>query len=704
MLQRSPPTALALLLLALALAPASPELLVAPGQCLHAALAAARASGERTVTLLPGTHRLLATLQLTEADSGLTLRGAPGATLDGSVPLPPFTPRADGLWATALPPALLANASREGLGQLFVNGQRRLRARAPNALGLPPYSFPALFGDAAMYHMAGPLQACTLPAFGACPPADSWGFLANASEAPPAAWRLQGAWLLIAQAWLMEWVHAASYNASSGRVALAEATRDPVGAYGAARGTPSGGRWLVEGVREALDAPGEFLADPAAQTLLYYPLPGEAPDALNATMPGLTTLVRVAGASSSARAENITLQDLTLAHFGEGGEAARAGYWSYAGGLEVGPHAAGALVLRVAVRSGGANGVGIAGDVQGVELQRISVRDVGGRGVGGLGSAAQGATVSAFTLANSTLARAGSIFLGGAALVGAVGMRVRVVHNDLSDSPYSGVTYQQPGGPARAAPATPVLDISYNRIAQLGQGVLSDLGGVYLSSASDAAPATNWLAADVHHNVIANASCYGGGGYGANGVYSDHATSGLAARANALLRLGGRGLSLHCGYGLLAAGNLLYDIGAQAFGGGGNEAAVSGCTGAQARAPGMAANVSGNIVATGPRSAAAAYAPQDALWAPPEDALASDANVWWSSAGLPPLAFPGAGSGTLGSLAAWAARTGNDRGSVAADPMLRDPEGGDFTVLPGSPAWALGWKELDLSSVGPVPE
>ena len=703
MLQRSPPTALALLLLALALAPASPELLVAPGQCLHAALAAARASGERTVTLLPGTHRLLATLQLTEADSGLTLRGAPGATLDGSVPLPPFTPRADGLWATALPPALLANASREGLGQLFVNGQRRLRARAPNALGLPPYSFPALFGDAAMYHMAGPLQACTLPAFGACPPADSWGFLANASEAPPAAWRLQGAWLLIAQAWLMEWVHAASYNASSGRVALAEATRDPVGAYGAARGTPSGGRWLVEGVREALDAPGEFFADAAAAQLLYVPLPGEAPASAAAAMPALTTLLRISGASASARAVNVTVSDLALAHYGEGGEGARAGYWSYSAGLEVGPHAAGAVVARVSIARGGANGVGIASDVQGVQLQRLSVADVGGKGVGALGSPASGASVSDFALANSSIAHVGGIFLGGAAAVDALGMRARVLHNDLRDSPYSGVCYQQPGGPSRGDAATPIVEVAYNVIAELGQGVLSDLGGVYVSTGSDGAPATAWLAADIHHNLIANASCYSAGGYGANGVYSDHATSGTTARANALVRLGGRGLSLHCGQGLAATGNILYAVGAQGFSGG-NEAAVSGCTGSPARSPGLSANVSGNIVVTGPGSAAAAYAPKDALWAPPADALASDANVWWGGAGQPPLRFPGAAPGSLDTLDAWRARTGNDARSVAADPLLRDPGGGDYTVLPGSPAWALGWQALDLSAVGPMPE
>ena len=46
--------------------------------------------------------------------------------------------------------------------------------------------------------------------------------------------------------------------------------------------------------------------------------------------------------------------------------------------------------------------------------------------------------------------------------------------------------------------------------------------------------------------------------------------------------------------------------------------------------------------------------------------------------------------------------TGADRSSVEADPLLADPAAGNFSVLPGSPAWALGWQDLDISGVGPV--
>ena len=43
----------------------------------------------------------------------------------------------------------------------------------------------------------------------------------------------------------------------------------------------------------------------------------------------------------------------------------------------------------------------------------------------------------------------------------------------------------------------------------------------------------------------------------------------------------------------------------------------------------------------------------------------------------------------------------HDVGSVVADPLFADPEGGDFALDPGSPARALGLVPFDVSGVGP---
>ena len=39
--------------------------------------------------------------------------------------------------------------------------------------------------------------------------------------------------------------------------------------------------------------------------------------------------------------------------------------------------------------------------------------------------------------------------------------------------------------------------------------------------------------------------------------------------------------------------------------------------------------------------------------------------------------------------------------SVEADPLFVDPENGDYTLKPESPAFALGFKPFDWKSCGP---
>jgi len=54
------------------------------------------------------------------------------------------------------------------------------------------------------------------------------------------------------------------------------------------------------------------------------------------------------------------------------------------------------------------------------------------------------------------------------------------------------------------------------------------------------------------------------------------------------------------------------------------------------------------------------------------------------------------------SLDEWRAK-GLDQHSVIADPLFADANRGDYSILPQSPAWALGFRPIDLSRVGPVP-
>jgi hypothetical protein len=49
----------------------------------------------------------------------------------------------------------------------------------------------------------------------------------------------------------------------------------------------------------------------------------------------------------------------------------------------------------------------------------------------------------------------------------------------------------------------------------------------------------------------------------------------------------------------------------------------------------------------------------------------------------------------------WQEKRGQDKHSLIADPLLADPEHGDFSLKPDSPALKLGFQPIDLSRVGP---
>ena len=688
------------LLVALATLPiacGATSLRVTPDTSLHAALASLRAlPPPRTLVLAPGVHRLAAPLLLAPADSGLTLRGEAGAVLSSGVPLN-FSRAEGGLWAAPLPPALLLGAA--DLSTLYVSGSRRLRAREPNALGAPPWSFASLFGDAATFAMAGPLLPCSQPAFGTCPAEDALGFFSATSgaRAPNASWDVRDAVVGVPQAWTLEHARVASYSGATGRVTLSSPLATPVGAFGTKPGTPCGGRWFLEGFRDALNAPGEYLVDALGKRVLYVPLPGEAsagPGSVAAEMPSLTSLWKVAG-TQAAPAVNVTLRDVQVQLWGDAPGARERYPGAYTAALHIGPFVEGLSVLNVSFTAGATNALCFSGGhVANTLLDRLTVRDIGGRAVEGC-AADLSFAVSGTVLSNSSISHVGYNYMSGGATA-VIGTGAAVLHNELYDFPLFGVAVGQAGGASRAA--APAVEVAFNHLHDFGGAqVLSDFGAVYISTNSDAKPATNWMAVDVHHNLIARAQSYS---YGANGLYSDHGTSGAAFHHNVVSSMGGRGLSPHAGNGISAVNNLFYNVSTQPFAGSaGADCVVSG---PQGHAPGFSATLRNNILAQPLGGSPIIYTTKDAMWAPPQSTVTSDANVFFIAGSGAAAVFPSGEGGSPTDLAGWRAATAQDARSVEADPLLAAPGAGDFRVLPASPAWGMGWQEIDLSTVGPL--
>ena len=293
-------------------------------------------------------------------------------------------------------------------------------------------------------------------------------------------------------------------------------------------------------------------------------------------MPALVQLWAVAG-SENAPATNVTLRDMTIKNWGEAPGARTRYPASYAGALHVGPWAQNVLLYNLSIFQGSTNAVGVCSSVKNAVIDRITVYDIGGSAVHGVCQNLANTTVGT-VVSNSTISNTGFYYLSGAALE-AVGTHCAVVHNEIFNVPLDGISVQMIGGPSRAT--APVVEVAFNSIHDFGAGaILSDYGGVYLSTNSDSKPSTNWLAAEVHHNLILRGFAYY---YGANGLYNDHGTSGPLFRSNIVADLGGRGLSIHCGNNISALNNIFYNVSTQPFACSklpcDQNCAVSGCNG-----------------------------------------------------------------------------------------------------------------------------
>ncbi len=76
-------------------------------------------------------------------------------------------------------------------------------------------------------------------------------------------------------------------------------------------------------------------------------------------------------------------------------------------------------------------------------------------------------------------------------------------------------------------------------------------------------------------------------------------------------------------------------------------------------------------------------------------------NLYWSDALANPLADLVFGTQYLPeTFAQWVAQF-KDTGAAVADPLFANAKGLNFTLLPGSPALAMGFTPIDMSDVGP---
>jgi hypothetical protein len=584
------------------------------------------------IVLRGGTYVLDRPLIFLPEDSGLVIAAAPGEDpiVTGEVPITGWRRSSinSGVWEAWIP------AARNGAWQfheLFVNGHRRQRTRLPVS---------------GYFTAAGPVK--DHPAEVQVKPGDIEPQWASEGDVE----------LVLFEAWAQSRNQIRSFSAASNIVALA--------GNAFPNGSEPGPRYCIENAPDSL-RPGEWHLDRQTGTVVYWPEPGEDMAKAIITAPRLYELARLEGQKDNP-VRGVVFRGLTFAGTD----------WRLDGGSDVDVQAAveigaaipaqwaeSCAVQKCLFTRLGGYALDFGRACRSNSIAGCDMSDLGGGGV----RLGEGDFDSAFATPNfGNSVTDNHIHHIGIVSPPAVGVFVllsasnTIAHNEIDHTFYTAVSVGWSWGynpnPCRANL------IEFNHLHDIGQGMLSDMGGVYTLGIQ---PGTI-----VRNNRIHDVTIFKYGGWG---LYTDEGSSGIFLESNLVYRCQSDGFHQHYG-----ETNLLYNnIFAL------NHDAQLARTRPETHLSFVFTN---NIV----------YFDSGTLFSgnwSPTNGFIIDHNIYFDTRvgpSHPPL------DGSL-KFAAWQA-DGHDIHSLFVDPLFVAPMNGDFRFRDQSPALQFGFHPFDLHTVG----
>lgn len=581
----------------------------------------------RTIRIRGGTYYLTSPLALGAQDSNTTIEAQPGehVTLSGGVPLDGFQVR-NGRWSVLLREVA---AGQWRFQQLFVNGTRRYRPR------LPASGYFQVGGEAGDPRREFVFQ--------------------NGDIRPEWAQRADIE-IVNYHVWMVSRMIIERIDADKRQVRCTGSTlRDFIK-------FSKGQRYVVENVPEALGRPGEFYLDRRTGELTYIPVPGEDPRTTQVVAPRLEYLVSLNGAS------NVTFRGIAFEH--TNWTTPSEGY-SYSQAEAILPAAIRAgnavecTIERCTVAHTGAYAIEWSAGSRHNRVTDCELIDLGAGGIKvgeippGMEKSEEAApSLDASRLAGYTVIRNNRIAHGGRIHPAATGIWIghspgnQVTGNRVFDFFYTGISagWVWGFGPSLARDNL----IASNHVYQVGQGVLSDVGGIYTLGVQ---PGTV-----VRGNRVHDIESYDNAG---RGIYLDEGSSDILVENNLVYNTTHECFFLSYGRNNVVRNNV-FAFGRNAQFGLGRLTGTNAFT------------FEHNIICW--RQGLAVRQ----RW--PDASYTLDHNLYWNG-GQPPLLFG------KRDWDKWR-RDGQDRHSLIADPLFVDPVRGDFRLRRGSPAFRIGFRAL----------
>ena len=584
--------------------------------------------------------------------------------------------------------------------QLFVNGERRHRARWPkvninNARNNTPETFYRMENVPDITFQAGLFDGSH--SFTAAPgDIQSWKYLTDAE-------------VVVLHYWNEERMPIVAFDpetrlVTSSHRSIFALKDDFVNRWA---------KYYVDNVFEALSEPGEWYLEripstsggPEKHKLHYIPLEGETPETANVIAPQITQLLKLTGNPdenqfvSFLRFENLKFEYADWVQIGETGEDPGdptnalglnriPSHYKYAASAQGAYFVPGSIAFvgaehcsieNCTVQHVGWYGIEIGAGSHGNRLVGNEIFDLGGGGIKMGGASAREPAIRRTgnnIISDNHIHKGGRVFHAGIGVLAMHADHNLIAHNHIHDFFYSGISCGWVWGYGESV--SKQNRIEKNHIHDLGHAWLSDMGGVYMLGLQPDTIIRNNLIHDVEK---AN--------YGGWGLYTDEGSSGMVLENNVVYRTNSQLFHQHYGHENILRNNIF------AFG---DEAGL-----ALSRVDDrLAMTFERNIMITdGSPVLAGGHSNDFSTFC-----MISDLNVFWSATGKPLLIGRRSrgGADVQGSFTfeQWQAQ-GNDIHSVVADPKLKsiDVNAFDWTLAEDSPALKLGFRPIDLSDVGP---
>lgn len=601
-----------------------------------------------------GVYRLEKALEFLPEDSGTAESPIIYAAADGQQPIHSggrtitgWQPAGGQVWQAVVPGV---KEGRWYFHQLFVNGQRRTRARTPNQGYLYTEGILAPFKRE---HWSDPKMVA------------KQGFVFRDQDIR--RWRnMQDALVMLYHSWTTSIHFITDLDSTERTVRLAPPSTWPIGYW-----WEYNTRYHVENIPDALDSPGEWYLDRTTGVLSYWPLPGEDLRSCEVVAPVVPqTLVVFRGDPAKKKyVEHVRFIGLAFHHADcllapnmptdQQGATERASFIS-ATGLR---HA---KFENCELAHFGENGLWLDAGCADNVIRRCHVHDLGASAVfiGAKNYRSEpDFAVERNVVDNCFLHDGSHIFLGSQGVWIGRSSHNQITHNEISDFHHLGISVGHSWG---YSPTTAHHNrIAFNHVHHICNGYFSDGGGIYTLGIS---PGTT-LENNVVHDVTPTPLMPVGG----TGIYHDEGSTGIVAENNVVYRVGAGAYNQHYGRDNVARNNIF------AFGG---RETITCCRPEEHRS----FTFESNIVLSDSGQATSSH------FSPLKCKTEFRRNLYWDTSGKEPL-FSGK------TFAEWQ-KTGRDVDSKIADPQFFDAAAGDFRLKPGSPALAMGFKPIDTSTVG----